>query len=83
MNNLFFKSPETYEKLINKLDVMLTEQRKQRSDLSTIIRMLQNLINDTNLQKQVDEYFEDTEDSPNLQAKNLPLEDNAKDIPEE
>ncbi len=82
MNNLFFKSPETYEKLINKLDVMLTEQRKQRSDLSQILRMLQKLINDANLQKQVDEYFdEDTEHIPEEKPEVkpwLPLEDSAK-----
>ncbi len=65
MNNLFFKSPETYEKFYNKLDMILTEQRHQRADLATIKRQLHTLINVQNLQKQVDDYFdEDTENIP-------------------
>ncbi len=59
MNNLFFKSHETYEKLINKLDAIQDEQRHQRMDLGQILRILNKIINDMNLQKQVDEYFED------------------------
>ncbi len=67
MNNLFFKSPETFEKLINKLDMLLAEQRHQRADLDTIKRQLHRLITDCGIQKQVDTYFDkDKEDIPEV-----------------
>ncbi len=59
MNNLFSKSPETYEKLIHLTEMLLTEQKHQRADLATIKRQLHTLINSDNLQKQVDDYFEE------------------------
>ncbi len=62
MNNLFSKSHETYEKLIQQLDRILTEQRHQRIDLAQIQRDLKIIINASNLQKQVDEYFGDDEE---------------------
>ncbi len=60
MINLLSKSPETYEKLNHKLEIILTEQRHQRADLATIKRQLHTIINAANLQKQVDDYFEDS-----------------------
>ncbi len=62
MNNLFSKSPETYEKLIQLIDTILTEQRHQRIDLATIKRQDDKIINLLKLQKQVDDYFEDKEE---------------------
>ncbi len=62
MNNLFSKSPETYEKCILQLETLLTEQRHQRIDLATITRKQDKIINLLKLQKQVDDYFEDKED---------------------
>ncbi len=67
MINLLSKSPETYEKLNTLIQILLTEQRHQRGDLATIKRQLHTLINRGNLQKEVDEYFED-------QAKDIPEE---------
>ncbi len=61
MNNLFSKSTGTYEKLIQQLETILTEQRHQRIDLATIKRMNDKIINLLKLQKQVDDYFEDKE----------------------
>ncbi len=72
MNNLFFKSPETYEKLINKLDMLLAEQRHQRADLDTIKRQLHRLISDTGLQKQVDEYFDEAKRATAGQEPDIP-----------
>ncbi len=73
MKNFIFKSEADFHKIVfNKLDMILAEQRHQRSDLSSITRMLQRLINDYQLQKQVDQYFE--EDN-----KDVPLEDMAQD----
>ncbi len=59
MNNIFSKSPETYEILSHKLEMLLTEQKHQRADLATIKRQLHTLINSSELQKQVDDYFDD------------------------
>ncbi len=63
MKNFIFKSSEEdsglIKNLFNKLEMLLNEQRHQRSDLSIILGLLNKLINSSNLQKQVDEYFED------------------------
>ncbi len=64
MNILFSKSPETYEKISHTLAVLLNEQRHQRADLATVKRQLHTLLNLLKLQKQVDDYFERDETSP-------------------
>ncbi len=58
MINHFFKSPTTYKIINNKLEAILNEQRHQRSDLASVLRKLEFLINDKHLQKQVDDYYE-------------------------
>ncbi len=64
MKNFIFKSETDFHKIIfNKLEVLLTEQRHQRSDLSIITGLMNKLINSTNLQKQVDEFFDDNEEN--------------------
>ncbi len=56
----FLKSGEPdLKKLYQLIDMLLTEQRHQRMDLNTIKRQLSRLINDSKLQKQVDEYYEE------------------------
>ncbi len=51
--------------IINKLDMLLAEQRHQRSDLGILIRKQQVIYNALALQKQVDDYFdEDKENIP-------------------
>ncbi len=68
MKNFIFKSQEDFHKIVfNKLVTILDEQRHQRMDLADITRLLKVILNDKNLQKQVDDYFEEDE----------------KDIPEE
>ncbi len=57
MNNLFFKSPETYKKLIQSLEFILDEQRHQRGDLATIKRQLHTLISESDLAGQATDYF--------------------------
>jgi len=66
MKNFIFKSQEDFHKIVfNKLVMILDEQKHQRCDLDIINRMISKLITSSNLQKQVDEYFEDTaEDIP-------------------
>ncbi len=73
MNKFLFKSNDSdlQKMLINKLDMLLAEQRHQRSDLGTLLRFATKLANEKELQKQVDEYFEED--------KKLTLEDMAQD----
>ncbi len=61
MTNFIFKSHGTYKKLASDLEIILSEQRHQRSDLSSIIRRLVKI--DSALvtmmnQKQVDDFYE-------------------------
>ncbi len=46
--------------MILKLDLIQKELRHQRADNTHIIGMLEKLIHDSNLQSQVDEFFEET-----------------------
>ncbi len=67
MKNFIFKSTDAdFHKIIfNKLDMVLAEQRHQRSDLAIQLALLTKIINSLNLQKQVDDYFEEDEkDTP-------------------
>ncbi len=73
MINLLSKSPKRLmrnesgilDNLLNKhMDMILAEQRHQRSDLQDIKRMINRLLIDEHLQQQVDSYFEkDSEES--------------------
>ncbi len=58
----------TIDKSLNRIE---KEQVHQRKDLSVINALLKQLINDLNLQKQVDEYFEETPPEP------LPVKDDS------
>ncbi len=68
MTKFLFKSTnaDLPKNILNKLDMILAENRHQRSDLALIIHIVNKLLNSANLQKQVDEYFEeeDKEDIP-------------------
>ena len=61
MNKFLFKSstPDLQKIFSVNFRLLLQEQRAQRHDLFVITKMLREHINSTNLQKQVDEYFED------------------------
>ncbi len=59
MTNFIFKSSTTLKKLANQLELILLEQRHQRSDLQVCLQKLQFLINDKNLQETVDKYYKD------------------------
>lgn len=59
MTNFIFKSAAAdLQKISQQLNLVLNEQRHQRSDLGLILRELNKLINADNLQKQVDEFYE-------------------------
>ncbi len=72
MKNFIFKSEADFHKIVfNKLDMLLTEQRHQRRDLTTIIRLITGIKIEKDLQKQVDDYFdEDEETSPQTEPEN-------------
>ncbi len=65
MKNFIFKSDNrlikndsiNIGKLDTKLELLLAEQRHQRSDLDVLSRKLDRLLIDKHLQMQVDEYF--------------------------
>ncbi len=64
MTNFIFKSPATYKKLANQLEVVLTEQRHQRSDLNEIKFMLHKLVNNNDLQETVDRFYKEQPGNP-------------------
>ncbi len=41
------------------LELLLKEQRSQRSDLAFLTRLIQGMVSDKRLQRQVDEFYED------------------------
>ncbi len=59
MTNFIFKSQGTFKKISNLLEIILAEQRHSRSDNVQILFLLNKLLTDKNLQKQVDSYFEE------------------------
>ncbi len=64
MTNFIFKSQGLIKNVDNKLKMILSELRHQRSDNIQILFLLNKLLVNKNLQKQVDQYFEDDETSP-------------------
>ncbi len=70
MNNIFSKSPETYEIFFNKLDMLLAEQRHQRADLSTIKRQLHSILEILLKSQSLDYYAKDKEDIPEVDNDN-------------
>ncbi len=61
MTNFIFKSQGLIKNVDNKLAMILSELRHQRQDNTQILFLLSKLIVNHNLQKQVDEYFEEDE----------------------
>ncbi len=57
MSNLFFKSPGTYKKLDNQLKMVLSELRYQRSEHSVILRKLNLLLHQKELEDQAFNYY--------------------------
>ncbi len=63
MNKLFSKSNESdLPKINSNIEFLLAEQRHQRNDLKVIKQMVQSVINDVALQRQVTDYY-NSEDS--------------------
>ncbi len=53
-----------YKHIEHLLNLLLKEQRNQRLDLANLNALIKSSHLDLNLQKQVDQYFEDDETSP-------------------
>ncbi len=61
MKNFIFKSPQDFHKIVfNKLDMVLAELRHQRQEHVILLNLINELVTNKNLQKQVDDYFEDS-----------------------
>ncbi len=60
MTNFIFKSRGTFKKISNQLEMIQSELRHQRVDNAYIIRQLSVLVNSHNLQKQVDDFYDET-----------------------
>jgi len=58
MTNFIFKSPGTYKKLANNLEVILNEQRHQRQDLAAILYILKMIRNDFKLSGSTAEFLD-------------------------
>ncbi len=59
MTNFIFKSQGTYKKLVQQLEIIQSELRHQRIDMVQLLFLVKKWSVDKNLQKQVDEYFEE------------------------
>ncbi len=57
MTNFIFKSSKDLQKISQQLQVLLNEQRHQRSDLKVIIDGVRKLTNEATLQKTVDDWY--------------------------
>ncbi len=64
MTNFIFKSQGLIKNVDNKLEMIQSELRQQRQDNVQILYLINKLLVNKNLQKQVDQYFEDDETSP-------------------
>ncbi len=64
MKNLFLSPNGLLKNVFNKLEIILAEQRHNRSDITLVLSLLNKLVVNQNLQKQVDEYFEDSPGEP-------------------
>ncbi len=72
MTNFIFKSQGLIKNVVNKLDIIQSELRHQRSDNQQILFLLNKLLVNKALQKQVDQYFDDDETSPQPDTDNKP-----------
>ena len=70
MTSFIFKSQGLIKNIDNKLQMIQSELRHQRTDNVVILSMLNKLLTNHNLQKQVDEYFEEDETSPQTERQN-------------
>ncbi len=61
MTNFIFKSQGLIKNVVNKLEIIQSELRHQRSDNVQILFLLNKLLTAKALQKQVDDFYEEDE----------------------
>ncbi len=61
MTNFIFKSQGLIKNVYNKLEIIQSELRHERADNVQILFLLNKLLVDKNIQKQVDDYYHDEE----------------------
>ncbi len=66
------RTSDLYFSLTHQLDIIMKEQRHQRADLAFLTRLLQGLITDKTLQRQVDEFYEEQEPGPQQDSRTSP-----------
>ncbi len=64
MKNFIFKSPETYQKLFQSIETIQKNVLYITYRVDAMTKDLRKCLIDKGLQKQVDQYFEDDETSP-------------------
>ncbi len=64
MKNFIFKSPETYQKLFQSIETLQKNVLYITYRVDVLIKTFDKMLLDKNLQRQVDEYFETNETSP-------------------
>ncbi len=52
------RTSDLYFSLTHQLDIIMKEMRHQRADLAFLTRLIQGLVSDKALQRQVDEFYE-------------------------
>ncbi len=57
MTNYFSKSPETFKKISNQLQIIQSELRYQRSEHQIILRQLNLILNQKHLEDQASVYY--------------------------
>ncbi len=62
------RTSDLYFSLTRQLELILKEQRNQRSDLAFITRLIQGAFTDKSLQRQVDDFYSDDETSPQTES---------------
>ncbi len=68
MKNFIFKSPETYKKLFQSIETMQKNILYITYQVDWIHKKINQQVVDKGLQKQVDQYFEDDETSPQTES---------------
>ncbi len=61
MTNFIFKSLSDFKKISQQLNLILVEQRHQRSDLALLISQMVKVTNQFNLEETVKGYYSDQE----------------------
>ncbi len=77
MKNFIFKSSADFHKIVfNKLEMIQSELRHQRGENQVIIGLLTRIFNNSTLQTQVDDYYDETSHQTESLEQNEPNSSN-------